>query len=69
MSFFTKDGMCDKCGKSVLPHHRWKMVNHKFLFFRWFTVEHRDCDNPMMGTTNPYRESWLAEALERDRVS
>ena len=37
---------CNKCKSAILKTHRWRTVWHKFLWFRWETIQHRDCARP-----------------------
>lgn len=45
--------LCAQCGHPILMTHRFRLVHHKFLWFRWDSVEHRHCERPQ---TNPYVE-------------
>ena len=39
----AKAPRCSRCGEPILQTHRWRLVYHRFLFFRWSTQEHRQC--------------------------
>ncbi len=41
--------ICSNCKKPIKQVHRWRNVHHRFLWFRWTTLAHRDCALPEQG--------------------
>jgi hypothetical protein len=42
--------ICSKCKQQIGRSHRWREVNHVFLWlFRWKTVQHHNCERPCAG--------------------
>lgn len=39
---------CSRCKSPIRKTHRFQVVHHRFLWFRWETREHRDCNQPHM---------------------
>ena len=44
----AKAPRCSRCGEPILQTHRWRLVYRHFLWFRWETIYHRDCNHPHM---------------------
>lgn len=40
---------CKKCGSPFYRSHRWRKVNHRFLFWTWSHREHLNCQQPELG--------------------
>lgn len=39
---------CSLCKNPIRRTHRFRVVHHRFLWFRWETRVHRDCNHPHM---------------------
>jgi len=52
--FFGEHRTCFRCGKPIKQRHRWKHVNHQFLFWVVTYPEHRNCHHPELSST-PHR--------------
>ena len=38
--------ICSNCKKPIAKSHRWHHVHHRFWFWTWTTLAHRDCEHP-----------------------
>lgn len=47
--------LCGRCGHPILMTHRFRLVHHRFLFFRWDTFEHRHCHHPHLDPVVSHR--------------
>lgn len=54
-SIFGRVPRCSRCGHPVIKTHRFRVVHHRFLFFRWDTIEHRSCHHPQMNPEVTFR--------------
>ena len=49
--------ICSHCHAPIAKAHRWHTVHHKFLWFRWTTIEHHDCKQPHLNPYNIYMQT------------